>query len=124
MNATAIDSFPTSVEREIQRIRQLQNEGQHAQALQAAQALAVDAPEHRDVLYLIARSQRYLGKIDDALTTLAHLEQQHPHFSRLHEERGHCYVVMRDAPRAIDGLLRASTLHFLRAGICSTACIA
>jgi tetratricopeptide (TPR) repeat protein len=111
MNAPAVDSVPASVEQEIQRIRQLQNEGQHAQALQATEALAVDIPDSRDVLYLMARSQRYLGKIDDALKTLAHLEQSHPNFSRLHEERGHCYVVMRDAPRAIDGLLRAVNIN-------------
>jgi tetratricopeptide (TPR) repeat protein len=111
MNVPVVDSVPTSVEQEIQRIRQLQKDGQHAQALQAAEALKVDMPENRDVLYAIARSQRYLGKIDDALKTLAHLEQFQPNFSRLHEERGHCYVVMRDAPRAIDALLRAVNIN-------------
>ena len=111
MNAPAVDSVSASVERDIQRIRQLQNDGQHAQALQAAQALAADAPDHRDALYLMARSQRYLGNIDAALKTLAQLEPAHSHFSRLHEERGHCYVVMRDAPRAIDALLRAVNIN-------------
>jgi tetratricopeptide (TPR) repeat protein len=111
MNAPAVDSVSASVEQDIQRIRQLQNDGQHAQALQAAQALAADAPDHRDALYLMARSQRYLGNIDAALQTLAQLEQAHAHFSRLHEERGHCYVVMRDAPRAIDALLRAVNIN-------------
>jgi tetratricopeptide (TPR) repeat protein len=111
MNVPAVDSVPTSVEQEIQRIRQLQTDGQHAQALQVAEALAVDAPDHRDALYLIARSQRYLGNIDAALKTLAHLEQAHSNFSRLHEERGHCYVVMRDAPRAIDALLHAVNIN-------------
>jgi tetratricopeptide (TPR) repeat protein len=111
MNAPVVDSVPASVEQEVQRIRQLQNDGQHAQALQAAHALAIDAPDNRDALYLAARSQRYLGNIDDALKTLAHLEQSHPNFSRLHEERGHCYVVMRDAPRAIDALLRAVNIN-------------
>jgi tetratricopeptide (TPR) repeat protein len=111
MNAPAVDSVSASVEQDVQRIRQLQNDGQHAQALQAAHALASDAPDNRDALYLAARSQRYLGNIDDALKTLAHLEQGHPNFSRLHEERGHCYVVMRDAPRAIDALLRAVNIN-------------
>jgi tetratricopeptide (TPR) repeat protein len=111
MNAPAVDSVPASVEQEIQRIRQLQNDGQHAQAVQAAHALAIVAPDNRDALYLMARSQRYLGSIDDALKTLAHLEQGHSNFSRLHEERGHCYVVMRDAPRAIDALLRAVNIN-------------
>ncbi|MBE1162155.1 tetratricopeptide repeat-containing sulfotransferase family protein [Dyella acidiphila] len=109
MNATA--AAPEQVEQELQRIRQLQREGQHAAALQAAQVLARDVPEHRDPRYLIARSQRYLGQIDAALQTLAQLEQTQPGFSRLHEERGHCYVVMRDAPRAIDALLHAVNIN-------------
>jgi tetratricopeptide (TPR) repeat protein len=111
MNATAADTPGTSAEQALQRVRQLQAEGQHAQALQMAQALAAELPEHRDVLYLIARSQRYLGHIDAALHTLARMEQWHPNFSRLHEERGHCHVVQRDAPRAIDALLRAVNIN-------------
>ncbi|GAB3779301.1 tetratricopeptide repeat-containing sulfotransferase family protein [Dyella agri] len=111
MNATAAEPIPSSLERDIERIRQLHNEGQHAQALQAAQALLTEVPEQHEVLYLIARNQRYLGQIDAALQTLAQLERQHPRYSRLHEERGHCYVVMRDAPRAIDALLQAVNIN-------------
>lgn len=111
MNATAVHPDPTSAGQDIEHVRQLQREGQHAQALQAAKALAIALPQHRDVLYLIARSQRYLGEIDAALQTLAQLERDHAGFSRLHEERGHCYVVLRDAPRAIDALLRAVNIN-------------
>ncbi|HTV86357.1 MAG TPA: sulfotransferase [Dyella sp.] len=111
MNATAADTPETSLEHQLQRVRALQAEGQHAQALSAAQALGADLAEHRDVLYLVARSQRYLGNIDAALATLARLEPSHPRFSRLHEERGHCYVVRRDAPRAIDALLHAVNIN-------------
>lgn len=111
MTATPADSVSLSLEQRIQQLRELQSAGQYAQALQAGEALAVDAPEHRDVLHGIARSQRYLGRIDAALQTLARLEQHYPQFSRLHEERGHCYVVMRDAPRAIDALLRAVNIN-------------
>ncbi|GLQ93140.1 tetratricopeptide repeat-containing sulfotransferase family protein [Dyella acidisoli] len=111
MNATPADPGLLSVEQRVQQLRELQGAGHYAQALQAAEALAVEAPEHRDVLHAIARSQRYLGQIDAALQTLARLEQHHPQFSRLHEERGHCYVVMRDAPRAIDALLRAVNIN-------------
>ena len=111
MNATAADPAQERVEQQLQRIRQLQREGQHAAALQIAEALLLEQPEHRDARYLVARSQRYLGKIDDALATLVQLEQTHPGFSRLHEERGHCHVVMRDAPRAIDALLHAVNIN-------------
>jgi tetratricopeptide (TPR) repeat protein len=111
MNATAADTPGTSLEQALQQVRQLQGDGQHPQALHIAQALAAESPAHRDVLYLIARSQRYLGQIDAALDTLARMESAHANFSRLHEERGHCYVVKRDAPRAIDALLRAVNIN-------------
>jgi predicted Zn-dependent protease len=111
MSTAAADSVNHALEQEIQRIRQLQTDGQYAEALHAAQALSAEAPDRYEVLYLIARSQRYLGQIDDALQTLTRLEQERPQYSRLHEERGHCYVVMRDAPRAIDALLHAVNIN-------------
>jgi len=73
--------------------------------LQAADALLVAVPENRDVLYLRAQAQRLLGDVPAALATLAALEQLHPRFSRLHQERGHCYVVLKQAPQAIDAFL-------------------
>ncbi|GFZ89248.1 tetratricopeptide repeat-containing sulfotransferase family protein [Dyella caseinilytica] len=111
MNTAATDPVSDSVARDIERIRQWQSDGQHAQALQAAQALLTEAKGHYEVLYLVARSQRYLGQIDAALQTLARMEQEHPRYSRLHEERGHCYVVLRDAPNAIDALLHAVNIN-------------
>jgi tetratricopeptide (TPR) repeat protein len=111
MNAMATDPILSPLELHLRHIRQLQSDGQHAQALPVAQALLTEAPGHYEVLYLVARSQRYLGQIDAALQTLARMEHQHPHYSRLHEERGHCYVVLRDAPRAIDALLRAVNIN-------------
>ena len=118
MNSTVISSLaeaparePSPIEREVQRIRDLAKAGQHAEALSAAQALAVQVPENRDVLYLIALNQRQLRQIPEALATLERLEQLHPRFSRLYQERGHCYVTMRDAPRAIDAFLRAVNIN-------------
>ncbi|MDR3446467.1 MULTISPECIES: tetratricopeptide repeat-containing sulfotransferase family protein [unclassified Dyella] len=111
MNAVVAEPPQMSVEQQVQRVRQLQGMGEHAQALTLAQSLLPDVPENRDALHLIARSQRYLGQVDEALNTLIDLERWHPHFSRLHEERGHCYVVQRDAPQAIDALLRAVNLN-------------
>jgi len=93
------------VELEVRRIRQLVSERRFAEGLQAADALLVAVPENRDVLYLRAQAQRLLGDIPAALATLAALEQLHPRFSRLHQERGHCYVVLKQAPEAIDAFL-------------------
>lgn len=111
MNATATDPTLSPLALQVQRVRQLHGDGQYAHALQAAQALLVEAPDNCEALYLVARNQRYLGQIEAALQTLARMEQQHPHYSRVHEERGHCYVVMRDAQRAIDALLRAVNIN-------------
>jgi tetratricopeptide (TPR) repeat protein len=111
MNVTATDPIAVPLERELQRLRQLQAEGQYAAALPSALALLKDSPDHGEVLYLVARSQRYLGQIDAALQTLANMEQHHPRYSRLHEERGHCYVVRRDAPNAINALLHAVNIN-------------
>jgi tetratricopeptide (TPR) repeat protein len=68
-------------------------------------------PGHRDFLYLQAVAQRLSQAIPDALVTLATLESFHPTYSRLFQERGHCYVFLRDARRAIEAYERATQLN-------------
>jgi len=102
---------PSPVELEVRHVRELLKSNDYRGALRAAEALAVKVPENRDVLYLIAVSQRFLGKIPEALKALERLEQLHPGFSRLYQERGHCYVALRDAPRAIDSFLRGVNIN-------------
>jgi tetratricopeptide (TPR) repeat protein len=110
--SAALPSPPASpVEAEVLRTRELLERKQFAAALGAAEALASSVPENRDVLYMIAVSQRYLNRIPDALATLERLEGFHPGFSRLYQERGHCYVALRDAPRAIDAFLSAVNIN-------------
>ena len=99
-------SHPSAVELEVRRIRELVSARRFAEGLGAADALLVAVPENRDVLYLRARAQRLLGDIPAALATLAGLEHLQPRFSRLHQERGHCYVALKQAPPAIDAFLR------------------
>ncbi len=99
------------VEAEVLRIRGLLEQRRYAEALSAANSLAVQVPENRDVLYMCAVSQRYLNQIPAALGTLDRLERHHPRFSRLHQERGHCYVALRDAPRAIEAFLAAVNIN-------------
>jgi tetratricopeptide (TPR) repeat protein len=98
---------PASVESEVQRIRELVQQHEFSAALRASDALVLRVPENRDVLYLRALAQRQLGDIAAALTTLARFEQLHPGFSRLYQERGHCYVALRRAPEAITAFLHA-----------------
>ena len=99
------------IEAEVGRIRALFDGGEYAQSLRGAEALLAQVPENRDVLYLIAMNQRFLNRIPEALTTLEHLERHHPLYSRLYQERGHCHVAMRDAPRAIDAFLRGVNIN-------------
>src|ERR1700733_13412922 len=109
MNLTAAP--PSSVELEVERIRALTKQYRFREAFDAADALRPEVPENRDVLYLIAICQRQLGQMPDALSTLEQLEKLHPRFSRLYQERGHCYVAMRAAPRAIEAFLRAVNIN-------------
>ena len=99
------------VETEVLRIRELLERKEFAPALAAAEALRLTVPHNRDVLYMIAVSQRFLGTIDAALATLARLERFHPNFSRLYQERGYCHVARREAQAAIDAFLRAVNLN-------------
>jgi tetratricopeptide (TPR) repeat protein len=99
------------VELQVRRVRELLESRRYAQALAAGEALAREVPENRDLLYLIALTLRYLDRIPDALAVLTRLEQHHPEFSRLYQERGHCYVVLKDAPQAIDAFLRGVNIN-------------
>jgi tetratricopeptide (TPR) repeat protein len=101
----------STIELEVARIRELSKSRRHPEALAAAEALAIVAPGNRDVLYLIAANLRCLNRIPDALAALERLQQQHPQFSLLYQERGHCYTSMRDAPRAIDAFLQGVNLN-------------
>src|SRR5215831_4040581 len=99
------------IEVEVSRVRELSKALRHDEALAAAEALAVTAPQNRDVLYLIAANQRCLHRISEALDTLRGLEQKHPRFSLLYQERGHCYTTLRDVRSAIDAFLQAVNLN-------------
>jgi tetratricopeptide (TPR) repeat protein len=104
-------SASSPIEIEVGRIRELSKGRRHGEALAAAEVLAAAAPQNRHVLYLIAANQRCLNRIHDALATLQRLEQQHPRFSLLHQERGYCYMTLRDATRAIDAFLRGVDIN-------------
>jgi tetratricopeptide (TPR) repeat protein len=109
----ALETKPTQsrIEVEVSRGRALLEKRQFAEALGMAQALLAEVPENRDVWYLIAVSQRYLGRIADALATLARFEALHPDYGRLFQERGHCYRAVGQAAAAIEAYQRAVTLN-------------
>jgi tetratricopeptide (TPR) repeat protein len=111
MSATAYADVPSTVESEVARIRVFLNERRFAEGVAAAAALCARVPENRDVLYLLALGQRQLIRTADALATLEQLERFHPFYSRLYQERGHCYVAMKNAPQAIQAFLRAVAIN-------------
>ena len=45
------------------------------------------------------------------LAALERLGRLHPGFSRLYQERGHCHVAQRDAPRAIAAFLHGVNIN-------------
>lgn len=110
-DACMIPSSRTSAELEIARIREISKAQRYAEALAAAEALATAHPSQRDVLYLIATNQRCLQRIPQALASLEHLERLHPHFALLHQERGYCWVSVREAARAVDAFQTAVGLN-------------
>ncbi|MGC2031708.1 MAG: sulfotransferase [Steroidobacteraceae bacterium] len=101
----------STVESEVAHIRALVKERRFAEGVAAATALLCQVPENRDVLYLLALGQRQLTRTTEALATLDQLERFHPGYSRLYQERGHCYVAMKDAPQAIQAFLRAVAIN-------------
>jgi tetratricopeptide (TPR) repeat protein len=102
---------PSPVEAEVLRIKALMQASRNGDALEAAQALIARVPENRDVLYMIAVNQRYLGRPAEALGTLARLQALHPGYSRLFQERGHCHVALRAPGAALEAYLQAVNIN-------------
>jgi len=115
--AAARPSPPTSrIEAEVRRGRGLLEKRRFAEACELAQSLLIELPENRDLLYLLAVSQRYLGRIADALETLARFEALHPDYGRLFQERGHCYRAVGEPAAALEAYLRAVNLNHTLVG--------
>jgi tetratricopeptide (TPR) repeat protein len=110
MQDAIISPPPSRIETEVRRVRALLELSDFARGLEAAQALAAEVPENRDVLYLIAVSLRYLQRVPEALQVLERLEHLHPGYPRVHQERGHCHVALRAAQPAIEAYERAVTM--------------
>ena len=96
---------------ELARIRALLRAQDFPAALAAGEALLLETPNHRDAGLAVAIAQRCLGRIPEALETLAALQQRYPRFSRLYEERGRCHVELRQAAPAIEAFLTAVNLN-------------
>jgi tetratricopeptide (TPR) repeat protein len=111
MPETAAFPPPSPLERDVLRLKQWQGQDRHAEALAGAEERLAEFPENRDLMLAAALSLRHLRRPKDALAMLERLERTQPRFSRLHEERGLCFVQLKDAPKAIEALLLAVNLN-------------
>jgi len=96
---------------ELPRVRALLRQQRWPEALEATEALLAEVPEQREALLFRSIAQRFSGNVPAALDTLARLERHHPAFSRLYEERGNCFVFLKQAAQAIDAFRRAVSLN-------------
>jgi tetratricopeptide (TPR) repeat protein len=110
-NNQAPEVPPSPVEAEVLRIRSMMHAERYQDALSAARTLLLQVPENRDVLYMVAVCQRFLGQLAGALATLDRLGAAHPGYSRLHQERGHCHIAARDPGAALSAFLQAVNLN-------------
>jgi len=107
-----LDHTPAaSVESRVAQIRVHLERREYAEAETLAKALLAVVPENRDVHYMLAVSYRCLGRIADALAALERLQKLDARFSRLYQERGHCFVAWRDSPRAIEAYLQGVAIN-------------
>ncbi|MGB9332175.1 MAG: hypothetical protein WCB10_15540, partial [Steroidobacteraceae bacterium] len=83
MNATNATTASAAPAPEVTRLRVLLRERKFTAVLEAGAALLAASPGERDALLCVAVAQRFLGRLPEALRTLATLEQHHPRFSRL-----------------------------------------
>jgi tetratricopeptide (TPR) repeat protein len=111
MAALRPSSTGSRVEAEVGRIRGLVEKREFARALADAGSLLAEVPENRDLLYLVAVSERYLGRLSEALETLQRFERLHPDFGRLFQERGHCYLALGNPAAALESFRRAVSLN-------------
>ncbi|HYL03855.1 MAG TPA: sulfotransferase [Steroidobacteraceae bacterium] len=95
----------------VDEIRALLKARRFAAAAEAAARLTAARPGDREALYLLALARRQQQRPADALATLDELERYHPRLSRLFQERGHCYVALKDAPRAITAYRKAVEIN-------------
>jgi tetratricopeptide (TPR) repeat protein len=70
-----------------------------------------DELAERDALLQKASGLRAGQRLPEALTVLNLLQSLHPQFSRLYQELGHCHVLQRNGPAAIEALQEAVRLN-------------
>lgn len=70
-----------------------------------------EARDDREALLREARTLREQRRVNEALTSLERLREDHPRFSRLHQERAQCLIALGEGPAAIAALREAVALN-------------
>lgn len=70
-----------------------------------------EARDEREALLREARTLREQRRVTEALTSLERLREDHPRFSRLHQERAQCLIALGEGPAAIAALREAVALN-------------
>ena len=96
---------------ELRELQQTIEQRHFDAALAHCDRLLARSPGHRDLLYMRAVALRHLGRIPEALASLVNLEDLHPAYPRLFQERGHCYAFLKQAPEAVRAFSRAVALN-------------
>ncbi len=92
-------------------VRQMTEGRSHEEAPGTIATRDAELGASRDALYRTAINQRRLMRHAEALATLERLQQRFPRFSRLYEERGHCFLALNDVGRAIDAFERSIDIN-------------
>ncbi len=85
--------------------------GGFAKARERAGAILLNAPDHRDALYVKAVCERYLGDLRAAFSSLDILIREAPEYGRAHQERGHLLRAMGKLMEALSAYRYAAQLN-------------
>ncbi len=102
---------PSDLDDELKRLQVLVEQRRFDEVLAATAVRLEEFPANRDLLYVRAVALRLQMRIPEALQTLETLEDSHPMYPRLFQERGLCYVGLRQAPEAMKALERAVAIN-------------
>jgi tetratricopeptide (TPR) repeat protein len=95
----------------LNRARELLKAGQLEESLAASRTEAEADPVNPEPLYLEAVAERYLGRTQAALGTVARLLSLEPRYARAYQEAGHLYKETGDIGRAVASYRRAVELN-------------
>jgi len=105
------DPDAPSPDAQLASLRALSQQGAHQAVLDQTTALLAVHPDAREPLLLQASALRHLKQTEDSLVALDQLATLYPRFSLLHQERGLCHIARKDAPAAIEALLKAVNIN-------------